>query len=201
MSSKVRVLVEDLPQRHSDPRANLGPFGVPPWGGKDRSDPRKRGTPNQCVRNKANARRPPAADRGPTAPNKADWRAGTLALHGSVVRNKANAFPAKQRASPLQDKSYDVLDLQGASTKQSQSSRGQPWTGTGDAADAAGGIKRAKRSQLASPRPKGAPPGGVSAKRSQFPGSDAPGIRHRMPAARRCRRLWLGGGPERPNPV
>ena len=31
-------------------------FGVPPWGGNDWSDPRKRGTPNEGVRNKANSR-------------------------------------------------------------------------------------------------------------------------------------------------
>ena len=54
MSGPARVLVEDLPRRRRDPGGDLGPFGVPPWGGKDQSDPRKRGTANECVRNKAN---------------------------------------------------------------------------------------------------------------------------------------------------
>jgi hypothetical protein len=72
MNSQARVLVEDLPQRHRGHRGDPGPFGVPRDGqspddwllsnadreigvpGKDQSDPRKRGTPNEGVRNKAN---------------------------------------------------------------------------------------------------------------------------------------------------
>ena len=41
-----------------------------------------------CVRNEANFGRPPAARRGPTVPNKANWRAGTLALLGAVGQTK-----------------------------------------------------------------------------------------------------------------
>ena len=54
VSGPVCALVEDWPQRNSDPRGDLGLFRVPPSGGKDQSDPRKRGTPNEGVRNEAN---------------------------------------------------------------------------------------------------------------------------------------------------
>jgi hypothetical protein len=53
VSGSARILVEDLPRRRRDPVGDPGPFGVPPLGGKNQSDPRKRGTPNECVRNKA----------------------------------------------------------------------------------------------------------------------------------------------------
>ena len=50
MSGPEYVLVEDLLQRREYPRGDRGPFGAPPWGGKNRSDPRKRGTPNGCAK-------------------------------------------------------------------------------------------------------------------------------------------------------
>jgi hypothetical protein len=40
VSGPEHVLIEALSQKRGDPRGDLGPFGVPPWGGKDRSDPR-----------------------------------------------------------------------------------------------------------------------------------------------------------------
>ena len=234
------------PRQRSAPEArrpdDLGPFGVPPWGGKDRSDPRKRGTPNEGVRNKAN---PPRSDRsgrgrarspaepslGPLVQTKPicrhgrRWaragespprrrRLGPLRQTNPICpapaarvaarpvrkhcrpggnrvkrsqlaeefrcevsseqrpaagppivpiptsplglqRAKQSQFlPAKQRASALRKKSYDELDMQTASTKQSQFPREQQWARAGKAAGDAGGAP-ARQTKPICPAPAG----------------------------------------------
>ena len=85
MSGSARILVEDLPQRREDPSGDLGLFGVPPWGGKDQSDPRKRGTPNDSVRNEANF------------PHRQEWvgraRSPAEPTLGPLVQTKPIALP------------------------------------------------------------------------------------------------------------
>ena len=150
MSGPIRVLVEDLPRSRRDPVGDPGPFGVPPSGGKDQSDPRKRGTPNECVRNKANCpaktgmdesragqegplHRCPLCKTKPIAASGPGWaragRTGTGPPPLRIVRNKANCLRAKWKTSALWKKSYGQLDAIKASAKQSQFPPGQPWAG------------------------------------------------------------------------
>jgi hypothetical protein len=84
----------------------------------------------------------------------------------------------------LWKKSYDELDLQRVSEKQSQCPHGQPWPRAGMAASAAGGTHRAKQSQFAPDRPEETPAAGAAsaaaagderAKQSQFCRGDVKG--------------------------
>ena len=81
------------------------------------------------------------------------------------------------RASALKKKSYDALDSQRASAKQSQLPCGQQWARGGQAVLAAGGTHREKQSQFAPHGPEEVPAGraanaaaagGQRAKQSQF---------------------------------
>jgi len=129
------------PRRGSTPearrhRGDLGPFGAPPWGGKDPSDPRKRGTPNECVRNKANPPRATGADanaRGRRGSRRWDrWYKQSQFAAAGGNREKQSQFPP---CGPL-------------------------WSRAGEAAHAAtAGPKRAEQSQFAPHRPERAPAG------------------------------------------
>ncbi len=105
---------------------------------------------------RAGAETPPM----PTAPNKANFpwadtsgrgpaRSPRPAPPGPSMLNKANSAGATWRASTLWKESYDELDLQKASAKQSQWPDRQRWARGGRAAGVAGGTRRAKQSQFA----------------------------------------------------
>jgi hypothetical protein len=190
VSGSACILVADRPQGRRDPRGELGLFGVLPWGGKDQFDPRKRGTPNQGVRNEAN----------PPRTTGVDGEVGGEADAGTGCTNKAN-FPAqpetnesrreqegpptaancaKQSQLPpslLEDKCFVRKELWIIGKAQSLGETKPIPAGTvvdkaGKGADAAGGTNRAKQTQFPTGRPgwanadTGRP---KRAKRSQFP--------------------------------
>ncbi len=70
---------------------------------------------------------------------------------GTIAPNKANSPRAMGRASTSWKKSYDELDTQRASEKQSQFPHGQSWPRAGKAA---GSTRCAKQSQFAPDRPE-----------------------------------------------
>jgi hypothetical protein len=112
--------------------------------------------PISIASNKANFPWADASGRGPV-------RSPRPAPPGPSVRNKANSARATWRASTLWKESYDELDSQKASAKQSQSPDGQQWARGGRTAGATGGARRAKQSQLARTGRKSRRPAGPQA--------------------------------------
>jgi hypothetical protein len=111
------------------------------------------------------------------------------------VLNQANSARAGRKVNALWNESYDEMNAQQTSAKQSQFPHGQQWAWAGEVARTAGGTNRAKQTQSAPHRPEDAVGGRAAsasfagdrhAKQSQFPGAghrDEYRIRHRMPAA------------------
>ena len=172
MRGSESVLIEDVPQRRGYPGGDLGPFGVPPWGGKDRSDPRKRGTPNGGVRNKANL---------PRAGNVAQARGWAEAP------NKANS-PHRQKRAPTGEVAGGP-SLGPAVQTNPIWRHGQRWARAGEGAG--GTVAQAdcaKRTQLAPRRPeraaaaKAATPAVTGDKHTNEANSRWSGSRRRGPA-------------------
>jgi hypothetical protein len=100
---------------------------------------------------------------------------------GQTCKTKPISPRATGRASTVWRKSYDELDPQRASAKQSQFPHEQQWARAGKGVGAAGGTELYKQSQLAGGGQEGARPGTVAyaraagskrAKQSQFRGSN-----------------------------
>ena len=156
MSSKEHVLAGDLLQRHRDPSGDLRfirrhdldfllrglRVSVASIRAKrsqfpaeiQRTESWQAGEdppPAPIVRSEANVPRAGRHGRGPA-------RSPMPLPLGENVQNEANPSRAQQRASTLWTKSYDTLDTQRASSKQSQFPRGQPCARAAKTASATG---------------------------------------------------------------